>query len=255
MRVCIWARGSFAIRAGARFPLPPRPRLRGLPGIPPCRPVTGYTAGPPCYRGYRVYRVYPTREPACLVSAVTLDWPLARPQAGMRVPALLLVLAAIQNTSAQHINFIEFSSNGRRSGIQYDTGFNANTVELVWSKYGRRLINAVQQYKGFRVVRSQGAPALEEEVAAAFYCALWYCYLHQYPTTRGVRGWVFGRSKRSFSKKKFYQCAMVVLLALATMINEVHYEERRPHSGCTLCSLLHTRFPPSATATTPVSTI
>ena len=49
-----------------------------------------------------------------MVRAVALDWPLARPQAGMRVLALLLVLAAIQNASAQHINFIEFSSNGRQ---------------------------------------------------------------------------------------------------------------------------------------------
>ena len=62
------------------------------------------------------------------------------------------------------------TSNGKATGVKFDTGYNLNAVQVVWEKYGRRLIRAVENYKGFRVARSQGACALEDEVAAAFYC-------------------------------------------------------------------------------------
>ena len=137
---------------------------------------------------------------------------------------LLLLLLLLASSAIAHGNFLDFSSNGRATGVKFDTGYNLNAVQVVWEKYGRRLIHAVELYKGFRVARSQGACALEDEVAAAFYCALWY--MHQYPTTDGVRGWLFGKSKRQYSKKKFYQCAIVVLFKLATMINEVHFDDR-----------------------------
>ena len=83
---------------------------------------------------------------------------------------LLLLLLASQESSA-HVCFLDFSSNGKATGVKFDTGYNYNlsAVQVVWEKYGRRLIRAVEFYKGFRVARSQGACALEDEVAAAFY--------------------------------------------------------------------------------------
>ena len=136
----------------------------------------------------------------------------------MRSNTTALLLLLLASSAIAHVNFLDFSSNGKATGVSFDTGYNLNAVQVVWEKYGRALIRAVKHYKGFRVARSQGACALEDEVAAAFYCALWY--MHQYPTTDGVRGWLFGRSKRQYSKKKFYQCAIVVLFKLATMIKQ-----------------------------------
>ena len=91
-----------------------------------------------------------------------------------------MVLLLLASLASAHVCFLDFSSNGKATGVKFDTGYNLNAVQVVWEKYGRRLIRAVEFYKGFRVARSQGACALEDEVAAAFYCALWY--MHQYPT-------------------------------------------------------------------------
>ena len=55
----------------------------------------------------------------------------------------------------------------------------------------------------------------EEEVALSLYCVL--TYLHQYPTSAGIGLFVFGKSKRRFSKKKFYECALTTLMMLATL--------------------------------------
>ena len=104
----------------------------------------------------------------------------------MRSNTTALLLLLLASSAIAHVNFLDFSSNGRATGVKFDTGYNLNAVQVVWEKYGRALIRAVKHYKGFRVARSQGACALEDEVAAAFYCALWY--MHQYPTTDGVRG-------------------------------------------------------------------
>ena len=106
----------------------------------------------------------------------------------MRSNTTALLLLLLASSAIAHVNFLDFSSNGKATGVKFDTGYNLNAVQVVWEKYGRRLIHAVELYKGFRVARSQGACALEDEVAAAFYCALWY--MHQYPTTDGVRGWL-----------------------------------------------------------------
>ena len=81
---------------------------------------------------------------------------------------LLLLLLLLASQSSAHVSFRDFSSNRRPTGVKFDTGYNLNTVEAIWEKYGRRLIRAVENYKGFAVARSQGAPALEEEVALSF---------------------------------------------------------------------------------------
>ena len=60
---------------------------------------------------------------------------------------LLLLLAS---SAIAHVNFLDFSSNGKATGVKFDTGYNLNAVQVVWEKYGRRLIRAVELYKGFR---------------------------------------------------------------------------------------------------------
>ena len=76
---------------------------------------------------------------------------------------LLLLLLLLASSAIAHVNFLDFSSNGRATGVKFDTGYNLNAVQVVWEKYGRRLIHAVELYKGFRVARSQGACALEDD--------------------------------------------------------------------------------------------
>ena len=59
---------------------------------------------------------------------------------------LLLLLLASQESSA-HVCFLDFSSNGKATGVKFDTGYNLNAVQVVWEKYGRRLTRAVENYK------------------------------------------------------------------------------------------------------------
>ena len=69
---------------------------------------------------------------------------------------MVVVLLLLASLASAHVCFLDFSSNKRASGIKFDTGYNLNAIEVVWEKYGTRMINAVAHFKGFRVARSQG---------------------------------------------------------------------------------------------------
>ena len=61
---------------------------------------------------------------------------------------LLLLLLLLASQSSAHVSFRDFSSNRRPTGVKFDTGYNLNTVEAIWEKYGRRLIRAVENGHG-----------------------------------------------------------------------------------------------------------
>ena len=73
----------------------------------------------------------------------------------MRSNTTALLLLLLASSAIAHVNFLDFSSNGKATGVKFDTGYNLNAVQVVWEKYGRRLIHAVELYKGFRVARSR----------------------------------------------------------------------------------------------------
>ena len=114
--------------------------------------------------------------------------------------ALLLTLSC-----AQHVSFREMSSNGKATGVKFDTGYEERVLQYIWRTYRTRLVNAVRGYEGFRVVGNGGEQMLAAHVGLCLYAALWY--IHIYPTTDAIGGWEFGkRSGRRFSKTKFYAC-------------------------------------------------
>ena len=72
--------------------------------------------------------------------------------------------------AAPHVNFLQFSQNGKPSGVQSAIGYPIEVLECAWSKYGSRLIRAVYRYPGFRVVaRSRNRLKLGERVAESLY--------------------------------------------------------------------------------------
>ena len=67
--------------------------------------------------------------------------------------ALLLTLSC-----AQHVSFREMSSNGKATGVKFDTGYEERVLQYIWRTYRTRLVNAVRGYEGFRVVGNGGEP-------------------------------------------------------------------------------------------------
>ena len=65
----------------------------------------------------------------------------------MRSNTTALLLLLLGSSAIAHVNFLDFSSNGKATGVKFDTGYNLNAVQVVWEKYGRRLIRAVELYK------------------------------------------------------------------------------------------------------------
>ena len=100
--------------------------------------------------------------------------------------ALLLTLSC-----AQHVSFREMSSNGKATGVKFDTGYEERVLQYIWRTYRTRLVNAVRGYEGFRVVGNGGEQMLAAHVGLCLYAALWY--IHIYPTTDAIGGWEFGK--------------------------------------------------------------
>ena len=69
--------------------------------------------------------------------------------------ALLLALSC-----AQHVSFREMSSNGKATGVKFDTGYEERVLQYIWRTYRTRLVNAVRGYEGFRVAVRLRAPEL-----------------------------------------------------------------------------------------------
>ena len=95
--------------------------------------------------------------------------------------ALLLTLSC-----AQHVSFREMSSNGKATGVKFDTGYEERVLQYIWRTYRTRLVNAVRGYEGFRVVGNGGEQMLAAHVGLCLYAALWY--IHIYPTTDAIGG-------------------------------------------------------------------
>ena len=69
-----------------------------------------------------------------------------------RMKAVLLLLLAVGTAAAPHVNFLQFSQNGKPSGVRSAIGYPIEVLEFAWRKYGSRLIRAVHRYPGFTVV-------------------------------------------------------------------------------------------------------
>ena len=63
-----------------------------------------------------------------------------RHQTGMK--AVLLLLLAVGTAAAPHVNFLQFSQNGKPSGVRSAIGYPIEVLEFAWRKYGSRLIRA-----------------------------------------------------------------------------------------------------------------
>ena len=68
--------------------------------------------------------------------------------------AVLLLLLAVGTAAAPrvNVNFLQFSQNGKPSGVRSAIGYPIEVLEFAWRKYGSRLIRAVHRYPGFTVV-------------------------------------------------------------------------------------------------------
>ena len=130
-----WGRGSFTPCRGFTpytlhtpplllYPVyPVYPRGEDIPHIPPCSGYTPYTPVLwiyPVYPLYPVYPVYPC-PPACAgksrrgVAAELLEsYQWLCNQYCMK--AVLLLLLAVGTAAAPHVNFLQFSQNGKPSG-------------------------------------------------------------------------------------------------------------------------------------------
>ena len=60
---------------------------------------------------------------------------------------LLLLLLLLASQASAQVSFVDFTSNGKESGCKIDTGYNLNTLQCLWSKYGHRLMRSVRRYK------------------------------------------------------------------------------------------------------------
>ena len=56
---------------------------------------------------------------------------------------LLLLVLAVGTAAAPHVNFLQFSQNGKPSGVRSAIGYPIEVLEFAWRKYGSRLIRAV----------------------------------------------------------------------------------------------------------------
>ena len=58
--------------------------------------------------------------------------------------AVLLLLLAVGTAAAPHVNFLQFSQNGKPSGVRSAIGYPIEVLEFAWRKYmarGTRLIS------------------------------------------------------------------------------------------------------------------
>ena len=129
-------------------------------------------------------------------------------RSGLLFSALALA-ALLPVYAAPHVNFLDFSHTGKPAGVQHATGYPLPVVEYAWRKYGSELIRQVYRYEGFRVAVNSGIRKLADLVAASYYCGLYY--IHVYPQVETTKLLSFGRSRRRFSRKKFYACVMPVI--------------------------------------------
>ena len=135
--------------------------------------------------------------------------------------AVLLLLLAVGTAAAPHVNFLQFSQNGKPSGVRSAIGYPIEVLEFAWRKYGSRLIRAVHRYPGFTVVaRSRDRLKLGKRVAESLYNGLYW--IHHYPTIAGA-AWP---TKRRYTRKMFYDCVMPVVLHLSQLVDEIHYSDR-----------------------------
>ena len=110
---------------------------------------------------------------------------------------LLLLLLAVGTAAAPHVNFLQFSQNGKPSGVRSAIGYPIEVLEFAWRKYGSRLIRAVHRYPGFTVVaRSRDRLKLGKRVAESLYNGLYW--IHHYPTIAGA-AWPTKRRPRSLA--------------------------------------------------------
>ena len=65
---------------------------------------------------------------------------------------LLLLVLAVGTAAAPHVNFLQFSQNGKPSGVRSAIGYPIEVLEFAWRKCGSRLIRAVHRYPGFAVL-------------------------------------------------------------------------------------------------------
>ena len=133
---------------------------------------------------------------------------------------LLLLVLAVGTAAAPHVNFLQFSQNGKPSGVRSAIGYPIEVLEFAWRKYGSRLIRAVHRYPGFAVVaRSRDRLKLGQRVAESLYNGLYW--IHHYPTIAGA-AWP---TKRRYTRKMFYDCVMPVVLHLSQLVDEIHGRE------------------------------
>jgi hypothetical protein len=76
------------------------------------------------------------------------------------------------------VQFTDFSSNGRATGVLADTGYAMPAIEYMWTKYSDQLIAAARTYTGFATYERATENVLKTRVAVCFYCIFYY--IHQY---------------------------------------------------------------------------
>ena len=140
--------------------------------------------------------------------------------------AVLLLLLAVGTAAAPHVNFLQFSQNGKPSGVRSAIGYPIEVLEFAWRKYGSRLIRAVHRYPGFTVVaRSRDRLKLGQRVAESLYNGLYW--IHHYPTIAGA-AWP---TKRRYTRKMFYDCVMPVCRSCFAYRGVWFRSESRAHGG------------------------
>ena len=138
----------------------------------------------------------------------------------LQAAALFLVCVSVCDA---HVCFAEFSSNRCTSGVLSDTGYSDDVVQWTWRKYAPQLIAHATGLDAFQVYVRGGNHALEQRVGLCYYAMLWY--MHIYPTEAAIPGWSFGGVYR-FTKKRFFEEIMPIMLQLSTLIDEIDYADR-----------------------------
>jgi hypothetical protein len=73
-----------------------------------------------------------------------------------------------------------------------------------------------------------GNHALEQRVGLCYYAMPWH--MHIYPTEAAIPGWSFGGVYR-FTKKRFLEESMPIMLQLPALIDEIHYADHLHPDG------------------------
>ena len=120
------------------------------------------------------------------------------------------------------VQFTDFSSNGRATGVLADTGYAMPAIEYMWTKYSDQLIAAARTYTGFATYERATENVLKTRVAVCFY-GIFY-YIHQYPTQAALGVHRYGDHR--ITKTAFHAQVTPLMYTLAAIVNEIHYDDR-----------------------------